>query len=74
MKRVTRAERLVKVGLYELEKVLGKGNFALGLAFKGVIALLLKPIETLAEKFLLKRALKDAESKSMGDKKLAQAT
>ncbi len=73
---VTVALFLISEGLVEpqIESALGKGNFALGLAFKGVIALLLKPIETLAEKFLLKRALKDAESKSMADKKLAQAT
>ena len=29
MKRGCRAERLLRVGLYDLEKTLGKGNFAL---------------------------------------------
>lgn len=29
MRRLCRAERLLRVGLYDLEKVLGKGNFAL---------------------------------------------
>ena len=57
---------LLSEGLVEpqIESYLGPGNIGWGLAFKGVIALLLKPIEILSEKLLMKRALKDAKSKT----------
>ncbi len=82
-RRATTIALFVAVGLFllseglvepQIESYLGPGNFGLGLAFKGVIALLLKPIETLSEKLLMKRALKDAESKKLQDQKLNPAT
>jgi hypothetical protein len=50
---------LLSEGLLEpqIEARLGD-NIWLGLFFKGLIALLLKPIETLTEKYLMNRALK----------------
>ena len=58
---------LLSEGLLEpqIESYLGPGNVALGLILKGFIALLLKPIETLSERLLMKRALKDAEKKKI---------
>jgi malate synthase len=56
---------LLSEGLVEpqIESYLGPGNIGWGLAFKGVIALLLKPIEVLSEKLLMKKALKDSKPK-----------
>ncbi len=82
-RRATTIALFVAVGLFlisegvvepQIESALGPGNFGLGLAFKGVIALLLKPIETLSEKLLMKRALKEAESKRVSDQPLAAAS
>ncbi len=58
---------LVSEGLLEpqIEARIGD-NLWLGLLFKGLIALLLKPIETLTEKYLMNQALK-------GNQKTAQS-
>ena len=54
---------LVSEGLLEpqIEAQIGD-NIWLGLLFKGMIALLLKPIETLTEKYLMNRAIKSNKS------------
>lgn len=69
-RRATTIVLLVAVGLFilsegilepQIEARLGD-NVYMGLALKGVIALLLKPIETFTEKYLMRRALKATQS------------
>lgn len=59
---------LVSEGLLEpqIEAQIGD-NIWLGLLFKGLIALLLKPIETLTEKYLMKQAINNKQSSTAAE-------